>query len=55
MDKKVKTDIKKQLKSGITKSESACFSLIGAEVMRYYPAFGVKSVLVAPFRRFLGA
>jgi len=55
MDKEDKNRYKKQLKSGITKSESACFSMIGAEVMRYYPAFGVKSVLVAPFRRFLGA
>jgi hypothetical protein len=46
--------IKKPLKSGVTKGKSARKFGIAPGGMRYYPAFGVKSRLVAPFGRFFG-
>jgi hypothetical protein len=47
--------IKKQVKTGVTSSEYDREGGVSLGGMRYYPAFGVKSRLVAPFRRFLGA
>jgi hypothetical protein len=52
IDQKIKTD-KKQATSGLTSGESGAGRGIARGWMRYYPAFGVKSKLLAPFRRVL--